>query len=387
MSAPYPIAGPSHEPYQLMRALVHGPCMYEAEIAIGVASAVTGYAVSSWRQRAIPMLTPAGFHHHCFDDDEVALAPKTKEQILELIGLPYRCLHLDTVREVSAAAHHIHHLEKELPEAIGQYERIVAKAKAGTLSRKQKLQEIRRLRRSAAMDIIETYLYNGAVECPAVAEKSDGYLEFTKVGQNGGCYMLDCETSVIYVGSSFAEKPFRHDKVLPLVQLLSSLDFSAIAGFAARCLSIAQDQLKTAKSLRDDVDSIVLDNSRWFGALIVSNLGASPIAIGGKDCWLLVKSPDLPEKRIPCEIRPAPSQSRDADTWGISTPIIIEGGKTASLRIRTQGVQKALPSGTAIFRAYESGDATARMKVAYRSPGFKLWWKGATKPIAFSQQK
>ncbi|MGB1696860.1 MAG: hypothetical protein ACPHK8_00500 [Thermoplasmatota archaeon] len=344
--------------------------MIPTELWVAAASISAGYGLSSWRNRSIPSFSPWGFHFHCFEDDEVNLDESTQGQVRSLIALPPACLDLDNVREVRFAYEHVESICKQYPVVISNLSRTSNLNE--NANRAKLIREIRRFRRTQTMDVCLSFIYNGAISASDFSS-TEPKLEFVEHHFGGGCYMLDCETSLIFIGNEFSEKPFRRDKVASFVTLLAGLNGSEFAAFSADCLRIAKEQLTIAKSVRDELEQIVEGHSRWFGGVAITNLGSSPLVVDRSKCELQIFDESLSEVSLDCEIYPA-RKTPELRGFPTAGPLIVGPQSTEYFQLRTRQIQKEIQHGAHLRQAFRSGSAQAKLKISYHGKSVLLTW-------------
>ena len=340
---------------------------------VAMISTFVGYLISLWRNRLRPWISLLEFSESRKERDEVEISEKLCKRSREswfMENLPEKKGRLGEVYKAFARAKFWLRInddsENRLKSGISQLESSknpddVIKALSFLLESKgiSDLLEISILREEIIVNYDDT-----------VPQQVKYYLDDKK---KDGCFSFVLPTALLYFGSKLSAQPYRKEKLLPMVELISRLDKDKLTKIFKELVLLLKKQFEIHKIIVEEAEQIVNNYSRWMCKLTITNFGVTPFILFPENAELCVKGKHIKTFKLPCRVLQA-----EEEGWSeIKGVFVIKSGTTENLAIVTKDIQKDIEGGNILRDVYKSGDAEAFVKIQVlgREIPWKRWIK------------
>ena len=132
--------------------------------------------------------------------------------------------------------------------------------------------------------------------------------------------------------------------------------------------------MEVHKTIVEEAESIVENYSRWMCRFSISNLGATPFILFPENAIINLKGKHIKPFTLESRIL---HKDADGDWAEVEGVIVVTSGTTENLSIVTTNVQKDIEGGEVLRKIYESGEASAVVKIQVlgREIPWKRWIK------------
>lgn len=347
---------------------------YLNTVIVGAISIFFGYLISLWRSRLRPWISLLEFSETRKVRDLVEITKKTSDASKESWFMDNLPDSKGSLGEVSDAFNEARHQLKINEGDGGRIESGISQLKSSKNSG-DIIKAIRFLLIQQGISGVLELAISRSEIIPSYDADAEAHLKYyLDDNNNDGCFTIDLPTSLLHFGSRFDSQPFGKNRLLPMVELISRLEKDKLINVFEKLHPIWKNQMEVHKTIVEEAESIVENYSRWMCKFSISNFGATPFILFPENAIINLKG-----KRI----KPFTLESRilhkdaDGDWAEVEGVIVITSGTTENLSIVTTNVQKDIGGGEVLRKIYESGEASAVVKIQVlgREIPWKRWIK------------
>jgi hypothetical protein len=344
---------------------------------VGVISVFIGYLISLWRSRLRPWISLLNFGETRKRGDTVEITKKISNASKEswfMKNLPDRRGKLGAVSDAFAAAKIWLEVNEENEDRI---ESGISQLKSSRNPEDMIKAISFLLGLTGISDVLELSISRSEIIPNYDADVEPEVKYFSNDKDKDGCFSIDFPPVILNFGSNFNTQPYRKDRLLPMVELISRLEKDNLVNVFEKLRPIWKNQMDVHKVIVEEAEQIIDNHSRWMCEFSITNFGATPFILFPESAIIYLKGKHIKpfelESRILCK-------DKDEDWVDAKGVMVIKSGTTENLAIVTKNVQKDIEGGEVLRGIYKSGDANAVVKIQVlgREIPWKRWIKSTT---------